>query len=228
MSPLSVATLIDPHVFKFDLVIFDEASQVAPEEAAGAIMRGAQVIIGGDTKQLPPTRFFSVIGSDDADAASEEEGRVFESILDESTGLNLPQKLLRWHYRSRDEDLIAFSNHHFYADRLFTFPNVQRAGKELGVEFVHVPEGVYRRGRNLRRNEVEAQRVVDLIFEHAEKRPDQTLGVITFSYAQRDAIIGEWEKRRREQPQFEAFFDENAPEPFFIKNLEMVQATSAT
>jgi superfamily I DNA and/or RNA helicase len=138
--------------------IFDEASQIAPEEAAGAIMRGTQAIIGGDTRQLPPTRFFSVIGSDDADATSEEEGRVFESILDESSGLNLPQKLLRWHYRSRDDNLIAFSNHHFYADRLFTFPNVQQDGKELGVEFVHVPEGVYRRGRNLRRNDVEAQR----------------------------------------------------------------------
>jgi very-short-patch-repair endonuclease len=223
MSPLSVATLIDPHVFRFDLVIFDEASQVAPEEAAGAIMRGAQVIIGGDTKQLPPTRFFSVIGSDDADATSEEEGRVFESILDESSGLNMPQKMLRWHYRSRDEELIAFSNHHFYADRLFTFPNVQQDGNELGVEFVHVPAGVYRRGQNLRRNDVEAQRVVDLVFEHAQQTPDQTLGVIAFSYAQRDAITAEWEKRRREQPQFEAFFDENVPEPFFIKNLEMVQ-----
>jgi very-short-patch-repair endonuclease len=223
MSPLSAATLIDPHVFQFDLVIFDEASQISPEEAAGAIMRGAQVIIAGDTKQLPPTRFFSVIGSDDADATSEEEGRVFESILDESSGLNVPQKLLRWHYRSRDEELIAFSNHHFYADRLFTFPNVRQDGQGLGVEFVHVPEGIYRRGRNLRRNEAEAQRVIGLVFEHAQKSPDQTLGVITFSYAQRDAIIAEWEKRRREQPQFEAFFDENAPEPFFIKNLEMVQ-----
>jgi very-short-patch-repair endonuclease len=223
MSPLSVATLIDPHVFKFDLVIFDEASQIAPEEAAGAIVRGAQVIIAGDTKQLPPTRFFSVIGSDDADAASEEDARVFESILDESSGLNVPQKLLRWHYRSRDEELIAFSNHHFYADRLFTFPNVQENGKDLGVEFVHVPEGIYRRGRNLRRNEVEAQRVIDLVFEHAQQSPDQTLGVITFSYAQRDAIIAEWEKRRRDNPQFESFFDENAAEPFFIKNLEMVQ-----
>ena len=193
MSPISVATLIDPRVFKFDLVIFDEASQIAPEEAAGAIMRGTQIIIVGDTKQLPPTRFFTVVGSDDADAASEEEGRVFESILDESNGLNLPQKMLRWHYRSRDEELIAFSNHHFYADRLFTFPNVQQDGTELGVEFVHVPEGVYRRGRNLRRNDVEARRVVDLVFEHAAQQPDQTLGVITFSYAQRDAIIAEWE-----------------------------------
>ncbi len=227
MSPGSVATLLDPAVFKFDVVIFDEASQIAPEEAAGALMRGMQAVIAGDTRQLPPTRFFSVIGSDDEDAASatasEEEGRVFESILDESSGLNLPQKLLRWHYRSRDEELIAFSNHHFYGDRLFTFPNVQENGQGIGVEFVHVPEGVYRRGRKQRRNEVEAQRVVDLIFEHAEQAPQQTLGVITFSYAQRDAVIAEWEKRRREQPQFEVFFDENAPEPFFIKNLEMVQ-----
>jgi very-short-patch-repair endonuclease len=226
MSPGSVATLIDPAVFKFDVVIFDEASQIAPEEAAGAIVRGTQVVIAGDTKQLPPTRFFSVIGSDDEDTASEEDGRMFESILDESSGLNLPQKLLRWHYRSRDEELIAFSNQHFYGDRLFTFPNVQENGQGVGVEFVHVPEGVYRRGRAQRRNEVEAQRVVDLIFEHAEQAPQQTLGVITFSYAQRDAVIAEWEKRRRmlgAQPQFEAFFDENAPEPFFIKNLEMVQ-----
>jgi very-short-patch-repair endonuclease len=223
MSPLSVATLIDPAVFKFDVVVFDEASQIAPEEAAGAIMRGAQVVIAGDTKQLPPTRFFSVIGSDDEDATSEEDGRLFESILDEASGLNLPQKLLRWHYRSRDEELIAFSNHHFYADRLFTFPNVEDNGVGVGVEFVHVPEGVYRRGRAQRRNEVEAERVVDLIFEHAEKLPQQTLGIITFSYAQRDAVIAEWEKRRREQPQFDAFFDENAAEPFFIKNLEMVQ-----
>jgi very-short-patch-repair endonuclease len=223
MSPTSVATLIDPAVFKFDVVIFDEASQIAPEEAAGAIMRGTQAVIAGDTKQLPPTRFFSVIGSDDEDSASEEDGRVFESILDEASGLNLPQKLLRWHYRSRDEELIAFSNHHFYDDRLFTFPNVEENGQGVGVEFVHVPEGVYRRGRAQRRNEVEAARVVDLIFEHAQQHPDQTLGVISFSYAQRDAIIAEWEKRRRDQPQFEAFFDENATEPFFVKNLEMVQ-----
>jgi len=223
MSPGSVATLIDPAVFKFDVVIFDEASQIAPEEAAGTIMRGAQAVIGGDTKQLPPTRFFSVIGSDDEDSTSEEDANMFESILDESSGLNLLQKLLRWHYRSRTEELIAFSNHHFYGDRLFTFPNVAENAPGTGVEFISVPEGVYRRGRNLRRNEIEAQRVVDLIFEHAERLPQQTLGVITFSYAQRDAVIAEWEKRRREQPQFESFFDENAPEPFFIKNLEMVQ-----
>lgn len=225
MSPITVSMLLDPNVFKFDLVIFDEASQIAPEEAAGAIMRGTQTIIVGDKQQLPPTRFFTVVGSDEEEASAEDDdsGRVFESILEESEGLNLPQKMLLWHYRSRDEELIAFSNHYFYNDRLYTFPNVQRDGKELGLEFVFVPEGVYQRGRNLRRNDVEARRVVDLIFEHAAQSPDRTLGVIAFSYAQRDAIRLEWERRRREQPQYETFFDEDAPEPFFIKNLEMVQ-----
>ena len=148
---------------------------------------------------------------------------MFESILDESSGLNLPQKMLRWHYRSRDEELIAFSNHHFYADRLFTFPNVQengqgsrrrvcaRAGRRLSARAQ--PAAQRRRGAARGRSDLRACRAA----------AQQTLGVITFSYAQRDAIIAEWEKRRREQPQFEAFFDENAPEPFFIKNLEMVQ-----
>jgi very-short-patch-repair endonuclease len=225
MSPITVSLLLDPNVFKFDLVIFDEASQIAPEEAAGAIVRGVQTIIVGDKQQLPPTRFFTVVGGDEAEEASDEDegGRVFESILEESEGLSLPQKMLLWHYRSRDEELIAFSNHHFYNDRLYTFPNVQHDGQGLGVEFVLVPEGVYLRGRNLRRNDVEARRVVDLIFEHAAQSSDRTLGVIAFSYAQRDAIRLEWERRRREQPQFEAFFDEDAAEPFFIKNLEMVQ-----
>ena len=206
------------------MVIFDEASQIAPEEAAGAIMRGAQVIIGGDTKQLPPTRFFSVIGSDDADAASEEEGRVFESILDESSGLNLPQKMLRWHYRSRDEELIAFSNHHFYADRLFTFPNVQ-AERHRTRRGVRARAGRASIGAGGICGATRSKRSAWSIWSLSmpQQAPDQTLGVITFSYAQRDAIIAEWEKRRREQPQFEAFFDENAPEPFFIKNLEMVQ-----
>lgn len=224
MSPVTVSMLLDPAVYTFDLVIFDEASQIAPEEAAGAIMRGRQTIIVGDKMQLPPTRFFEVVGGElDDETDGEETGRTFDSILEECEGLNLPQKMLRWHYRSRDESLIAFSNRHFYHDRLYTFPNVRYDGDQLGIEFVFVPDGVYLRGRNLRRNEVEARRVVDLIFAHAASTPQRSLGVIAFSYAQRDAIRIEWERRRRERPEFEAFFDEDAPEPFFIKNLEMVQ-----
>lgn len=224
MSPITVSMLLDPAVYTFDLVVFDEASQIAPEEAAGAIMRGVQTIVVGDKLQLPPTRFFEVVGAEiDDETGREETGRTFDSILEECEGLNLPQKMLRWHYRSRDESLIAFSNRHFYHDRLYTFPNVHFNGDQLGIEFVFVPDGVYLRGRNLRRNDVEARRVVDLIFAHAARTPNRSLGVIAFSYAQRDAIRFEWERRRREQPDYEAFFDEDAPEPFFIKNLEMVQ-----
>ena len=224
MSPITVSLLLDPNVYHFDLVVFDEASQIAPEEAAGAILRGAQTIIVGDKQQLPPTRFFAVVGGDtDDEDGDEDTGRVFDSILEESEGLSLPQKMLLWHYRSRDESLIAFSNHHFYNDRLFTFPNVEFDSGKLGLDFVYVADGVYRRGLNLRRNAVEAKRVVDLIFAHVEKSPDRTLGVIAFSIAQRDAIQLELDRRRREQPQFEAYFDEDNAEPFFIKNLEMVQ-----
>ena len=225
MSPITVAMLLDPEVYTFDLVVFDEASQIAPEEAAGAIVRGVQTIIVGDKMQLPPTRFFEVVGgeSGDEETSEAETGRVFDSILEECEGLSLPQKMLLWHYRSRDESLIAFSNHYFYHDRLYTFPNVEYDGGKLGLDFVYVADGVYKRGVNLRRNDVEAKRVVDLIFEHAAKSSDRTLGVIAFSVAQRDAIRIEWERRRREQPQFEAYFDEDNAEPFFIKNLEMVQ-----
>ncbi len=224
MSPITVSLLLDPDVYKFDLVVFDEASQIAPEEAAGAIMRGTQTIVVGDKQQLPPTRFFAVVGSEiDDEDGDEAAGRIFDSILEECEGVSLPQKMLLWHYRSRDESLIAFSNHHFYNDRLYTFPNVEFDGGKLGLDFVYVADGVYQRGQNLRRNDIEARRVVDLIFAHAEKSPDRTLGVIAFSIAQRDTIRLEWERRRREQPQFEAYFDEDNAEPFFIKNLEMVQ-----
>lgn len=224
MSPITVSLLLDPNVYHFDLVVFDEASQIAPEEAAGAILRSTQTIIVGDKQQLPPTRFFAVVGGEtDDDGDDEDGGRLFDSILEESEGLSLPQKMLLWHYRSRDESLIAFSNHHFYHDRLYTFPNVEFDSGKLGLDFVYVAEGVYKRGHNLRRNDLEAKRVVELIFAHAEKSPERTLGVIAFSIAQRDAIQLELDRRRREQPQFEAYFDEDNAEPFFIKNLEMVQ-----
>ncbi len=222
MSPLTVSMFLDPNLFKFDLVIFDEASQIPPEEAVGAIMRGKQTIIVGDKQQLPPTRFFTALVEDDSDDNVDFEYDVFDSILEECEGVNLPQKMLLWHYRSRHESLIAFSNHHFYRNRLYTFPSMQQSDEGLGLESVHVPDGVYLRG-HLRRNDVEARRVVDLILEHYRKFPQQTLGVIAFSLAQQEAIRMEWERRRREQPEFESFFNEDADEPFFIKNLETVQ-----
>jgi len=215
MSPLSVSMYLDPARVRFDLVIFDEASQIRPEDAIGAIMRGRQVIIVGDTKQLPPTDFFREVNEDD-----EAEVPDLESILDECASC-MPQRMLRWHYRSEDESLIAFSNRHFYGGRLFTFPSAGRAPGR-GVSFVHVPEGCYDRGAS-RRNQPEAARVADLVVEHFRHRPELSLGVVAFSEAQQMAILEELEGRVREEPKLSALFREGVPEEFFVKNLESIQ-----
>jgi very-short-patch-repair endonuclease len=220
MSPLSVSQFLDPRIFQFDVVIFDEASQICPEDAIGAIMRGRQLIVVGDSKQLPPTRFFTSMGLEEWD--EEEELDVFESILDECASIGLPSKMLLWHYRSRHESLIAFSNYHFYDNRLNTFPSAHIRDKEFGIEFVYVPDGVYDRGKS-RRNVVEARKVAELVFRHFEQFPKRSLGVVAFSEAQQMAILEEIERLRLKRREYEPFFDENRHEPFFVKNLENVQ-----
>jgi superfamily I DNA and/or RNA helicase len=149
------------------MIIFDEASQVHTEDAMGAIMRGKQIIIVGDTKQLPPTNFFSTsLNEDDFDVDEEEDQKdndagAFESILDESVTF-LPERSLRWHYRSRDEHLIAFSNIKIYHNSLITFPSSIEKAADIGVEYVYVENGIYdRSGR--RNNVMEAQRVAKLV-----------------------------------------------------------------
>jgi len=215
MSPLSVSMFLDPSKIKFDLVIFDEASQIRPEDAIGSIMRGKQVIVVGDAKQLPPTDFFREVSYDDEDDIPD-----LESVLDECSS-SMPQRMLRWHYRSRHESLIAFSNHYFYNDRLSTFPSsVSHEG--LGVSFVHVPEGEYDRGRS-RRNPVEAAKVVELVFQHFRSEAPGSIGVVAFSEAQQMAILEEVEKRLKIEPDMAPFFNEGKEEEFFVKNLENVQ-----
>ena len=124
MSPITVSQFLPPESNRFDLVLFDEASQIVPEDAIGSIYRGKAVVVAGDNKQLPPTSFFqkNLIDDVDWDEMSDEDVEVFDSILDECLGIGLPVKTLKWHYRSRHEDLIAFSNHRFYDDNLITFP----------------------------------------------------------------------------------------------------------
>jgi len=222
MSPRTVSMFLDPRLFKFDLVVFDEASQIPPEGAVGAILRGAQTIVVGDSQQLPPTRFFSVMADDDIDENAPDEDYVFDSILEECQGVSMAQKMLLWHYRSRHESLIAFSNYHFYNNKLFTFPSPQQQSGEIGVSFVHVPDGIYRRG-TARRNDIEARRVVDLIFDHMRDTPERSLGVVTLGLTQMDAIRLECERRRLERPDLDILFNENKSEPFFVKNLESVQ-----
>ena len=224
MGPLSVSQFLSPERFHFDLVIFDEASQICPEDAVGAIYRGKQLVVAGDDKQLPPTTFFqkSMVEEYDWDDIEEDDFDVFESILDECNAIGLPAKMLRWHYRSKHESLIAFSNNRFYKNRLVTFPSPFSEQETLGVKFVYVPDGIYDRGGR-RNNLREAEVVADLVFDHFERFPSKSLGVVAFSIAHADIIEEEIERRRRDRSEFEVFFKEDRLRGFFVKNLENVQ-----
>lgn len=223
MSPLSVSLFLENPGYVFDVVIFDEASQVKPENAIGSIIRGKQVIVAGDTHQLPPTNFFQANLSDDDlyDDDTEEDIALEESILD-SCARVLPERYLKWHYRSRDEHLIAFSNAKIYDSRLTTFPSAVDHETDLGVEYVLVPDGVYERGGK-KNNPKEAEKVADLVFEHFKKHPDRTLGIIANSDSQARTIEDIVNRRRAQHPRFESFFSEERDEPFFVKSLESVQ-----
>lgn len=226
MSPLSVSLFLEADSYEFDMVIFDEASQVHTEDAVGAIMRGKQVIIVGDTKQLPPTAFFANSISDegydsgDEDSGDEDAG-AYQSILDEAVVI-LPERSLRWHYRSRHEDLITFSNVKIYNNSLITFPSSIEKAADCGVEYIHVSNGVYERGTK-RSNTIEARKVADLVFEHYRKHPNRSLGVVTFSEAQMHAVDGAIRHKRQLLPRYDRFFAEDINEPFFVKNIESVQ-----
>ena len=226
MSPLSVSKFLGSSNYEFDTVIFDEASQVRTEDAIGAIFRAKQVIIAGDSKQLPPTNFFNASTSSDDEYNEDEDESMntagaYESLLDES-GL-LPTMTLQWHYRSRHEHLIAFSNAKIYNNRLITFPSSSEKIEGMGVEYVHVADGVYDRGgRN--GNPIEAEKVADMIFEHFKNyRDSKSLGVIAFSEVQQTAIHDALLSKRKTMPIYEQFFKEDMEEYFFIKNLETVQ-----
>lgn len=220
MSPLSVAHYIDMDTMDlFDCVIFDEASQIMPEDAVCSIIRAKSAIIVGDTQQLPPTRFFSSL---DVDYDVDEELEDLDSILGEVSTV-LGEKYLKWHYRSRDEDLIAFSNRKFYDSRLVTFPNNKYANKETGIEFIFVQDGVYDRGGS-RKNIKEAEKIVELIKKHIEETPTKSLGVVAFSMQQQMAIMEQVEVFIKQNPKYSNFFEQkDVLDEFFIKNLENVQ-----
>lgn len=222
MSPISVSQFLSPKL-RFDLVIFDEASQICTEDAVGAIYRGNQLIVAGDNRQLPPTPFFqySLDEEFDWDEGSDYGFDLFESVLDECLSIGLPVNMLRWHYRSRHDSLINFSNERFYEGRLNLFPHPGRRDPSLGVKFIHVPDGVYDRG-GARNNPREAEVVADLVFEHFRDFPDKTLGVITFNISQMNTIQDAIERRLRDHPEYEPFFVEDRLQGFFVKNLENV------
>jgi very-short-patch-repair endonuclease len=222
MSPLSVSQFLSPDM-RFDVVIFDEASQVRPCDAVNALYRGDAMIVAGDQKQLPPTSFFDQ-STDDGDDWSEEDLAEFGSVLDLAKGSGAFRSLsLRWHYRSRHESLIAFSNHRFYNGDLVTFPGPAERADGLGVELFQV-DGSYRRGTS-RDNPLEAQAVVDRIFFHAARGArSRSIGVVAFSEAQASLIEGALRQdERSREPRFEGLLDGGRLDGLFIKNLENVQ-----
>jgi very-short-patch-repair endonuclease len=224
MSPLTVSQLLDPNLYKFDLVVFDEASQIPPEYAMGAFLRGKQVIVAGDRQQLPPTNFFQTIESDEFEDDNDQfEEASFESILNSFDSCGFPSKMLNWHYRSKDETLIAYSNYHFYDNRLFTFPNVASGDSATGLKFIFVPDGVYKKGVGARHNLVEASKVAELVYEHLSNTPELSLGIVAFSMSQRRAIEVELDNLRKSHPELNPLFSNDINEPIFIKNLENVQ-----
>ena len=221
MSPLSVSQFL-PSDLSFDLVIFDEASQVRPGDAINCIYRGKQLIIAGDQKQLPPTSFFAESMADDSDLYEEGQLEEYESILDHCKGSGaLPALSLRWHYRSQHEDLIAFSNYSFYGGSLVTFPSSKTIGEDVGIEMYRV-NGIYRRA-GARDNLIEADKVVERVLHHARSNAHLTLGVVAFSEAQASAIDSKLELARRNSPDLDEYFSSDRLKGVFVKNLESVQ-----
>ena len=216
MSPLSVAQFIDTDADKFDLIVFDEASQMPTYEAVGAIARGKNVIIVGDPKQMPPTSFFSVSTVDEDNIEMED----LESILDDCLALSIPSKYLLWHYRSKHESLIAFSNSEYYDNKLLTFPSPDNI--ESKVRIVNI-NGYYDKGKS-RQNRAEAQAVVDEIARRlrSEELRKKSIGVVTFSIVQQALIEDLLSDLFIFHPELETLALE-CDEPLFIKNLENVQ-----
>lgn len=228
MSPLSVSQYIDPEQFSFDLVIFDEASQIYTEDAAVAIYRGKQLIIAGDSKQMPPTDFFRSADTDEEDYDADEEednsytsSADYGSVLDECAAF-LPSVSLKWHYRSRHESLIAFSNRQFYGNQLISFPSVIEHSDHLGVHFEWVKNGIYEKGTS-RTNPIEAERVAQMVIQHYRAYPDKSVGVVAFSQAQMNAIQNCLEVCQKKDPSLMPYFKEDRLNGFFCKNLENVQ-----
>lgn len=224
MSPLSIAQFLDPRTVTFDAIIFDEASQVKPEDALGALLRGKQVVVLGDTRQLPPTSFFSNIIDKEEDY--EEDSSVslgdIESILHQCKR-SFPTRPLKWHYRSKHESLIAVSNQEFYNNRLLIYPSPTYKSKKIGLHFIHIPDTIYDRGKSSV-NRQEAKVVAKATLDHYKEFPDKSLGIGTFNIKQQNAILEEIELQLRlNSAGLEEYFSPNRDEHFFVKNLETIQ-----
>jgi len=223
MSPLSVAQFIEPRSGEYDVLIMDEASQIRPEEALGAIARAKQVVVVGDPKQLPPTSFFHA-ATDSDDGEEETTADDTDSILDLCIATNMRQRYLRWHYRSEHESLIAFSNSNWYDGKLVVFPATDQSNLDLGLIYKYVENGKYSDGKN----ELEARTVALAVFEHLRSCPDLSLGVGTFGIKQQQLIEDQIERLAKRDPMNRDLLDavadpKSSLEPLFVKNLENIQ-----
>lgn len=219
MSPMSVAQYLEPGKFDFDIVIMDEASQIKPEDALGAIARARSLVVVGDPKQLPPTAFFQKAlnnEDDDEKVALEDSESILESVIP-----MFKTRRLRWHYRSRHESLIAFSNYRFYDSDLILFPSPMQDTDEFGIRYTKAEKGRFVG----RRNSEEAKEVVKSLKNQLIEKPEESVGIVAMSSEQRDEIERAVEQALKDDPIFFAAYDKNllVEEPLFIKNLENVQ-----
>lgn len=227
MGPMSVAQFLQNENLIFDVVVMDEASQLKPEYAYGAIARGKQLIVVGDAKQLPPTNFFDKINADDSiDEEEEYEYHSAESILDLAARVFDKRRILKWHYRSKHENLIKFSNHHFYNGQLVVFPSAINESDELGIKYHHISDARYHGSKN----ELEAMRLVEALFKHIKIYPNKSVGVVAVNTSQRDLIFEKFENIQKKDHAFRELVDNfdkkmqaERNEDIFIKNLENVQ-----
>jgi hypothetical protein len=222
MSPLSVAQFLEPGALAFDVVVIDEASQMRPEDALGSLLRGGQVVVVGDNQQLPPTSFFTASDGDESetndDGEADDPVSSMESILDLMLSGQAPTCDLTWHYRSRHESLINFSNRQFYDGRLNVFPSPVREARERGVS-CRLVNGIY--GGSINQNE--AEETVAAALQFMRERPQQSLGVVAMNVKQADLIRDLLDERLRTADISYVERWKGTLEPFFVKNLENVQ-----
>ncbi len=220
MSPLTVAQLLEPELFEFDYIIFDEASQLTTEDCIGSMIRGKRLIVAGDSMQMPPTSFFKTVTEPTEDLfEDDDDNEDLDSILNECSTSGFPKCMLKWHYRSRDEHLIAFSNKHLYKE-LYTFPSAVETSETMGIKW-NFHETSAKTDANARLEE--AKIVANAVLEHAKRFPNRTLGVATFNIKQKDLIESEINSLLNADRSCADFFSETKKEPFFVKNLESIQ-----
>ena len=219
MSPMSVAQYLEPGRFHFDLVVMDEASQIRPQDALGAIARGSRLIVVGDPKQLPPTNFFNKVVDDEPDeeiVGLQDSESILESVMP-----MFKTRRLRWHYRSKHESLIAFSNKHFYDEDLVIFPSPFKVSPEFGVKFFPVKYGRF----VSRRNVEEAEELVKSVSAHLKFNSHESVGLVAMNAEQRDELERQLDQQAKDDPALLRAIEINraSEEPLFIKNLENVQ-----